>query len=395
MWLSAALLLAMFVPDYSAEGIKALEEQRYDAAVTSFTKAIEADAKDYYAHFHLGLAHSLLNHDAEAIAEYKKVLELKPGLYEAQLNLGILLLQNKQAAEAATLLQEAAKQKPKEYRPTYHAAEAFVDTGAYDKAIPYFQAALEADPKSQAAQIGLARSLAKTGKLEEAAQWFEKSGNLLELGELYEKAGKREQAIEIYRKFPDNPAVRERLGEMLLESGDSAKAIPELEASVQKSPTAANRYALAIAYMRNSDYAKAEPLLEAALIQEPKNLELRLQYARALRQQRKLAPAADQFLKAAQLKPDSAETWSELAGVLVLIEQYQPALNALDRVRALNAEKPGHFYLRAIIMDKHKMFEPAIENYERFLSTSEGKYPDEEFKARQRVRILKKELSKR
>src|SRR5207253_1442840 len=98
----------------------------------------------------------------------------------------------------------------------------------------------------------------------------EKSGNLLELGEFYEKAGKREQAIEIYRKFPDNPAVRERLGEMLLEAGDSAKAIPELEASVQKSPTAANRYALAIAYMRNSDYAKAEPLLEAALTQEPK-----------------------------------------------------------------------------------------------------------------------------
>ena len=79
--------------------------------------------------------------------------------------------------------------------------------------------------------------MARTGKLDEAAPWFEKSGNLLELGELYEKANRRADAIGIYRKFPDNPAARERLGELLLESGDAAKAIPELEQSVAKSPT--------------------------------------------------------------------------------------------------------------------------------------------------------------
>ena len=49
--------------------------------------------------------------------------------------------------------------------------------------------------------------------------------------------------------------------------------------------------------------------------------------------------------------------------------------------------------LRAIVFDKHKMYEPALQSYERFLASSEGKYPDEEFKARQRVRIIKKELS--
>jgi hypothetical protein len=41
------------------------------------------------------------------------------------------------------------------------------------------------------------------------------------------------------------------------------------------------------------------------------------------------------------------------------------------------------------------MLEPALENYEKFLTLSENKYPDEEFKARQRVRILKREISKR
>ena len=92
MWLLAAMFAAFFVPDNTADGMKALEEQRYDAAIQSFTKVLEADPKDYAAHFHIGLAQSLLNRDAEAVTSYKKVLELKPGLYEAQLNLGIVLL---------------------------------------------------------------------------------------------------------------------------------------------------------------------------------------------------------------------------------------------------------------------------------------------------------------
>ena len=121
MWLAAVLLVAMYVPDDTAEGMKALEEQRYDAAITSFTKVATADPKDYSAYFHIALAQSLLNRDPEAIASYRKVLELKPGLYEAQLNLGIVLLRNKQASEAAPLLEEAARQKPKEFRPAYYA----------------------------------------------------------------------------------------------------------------------------------------------------------------------------------------------------------------------------------------------------------------------------------
>src|SRR5689334_8575738 len=98
MWIVAAMFAAFFLPtDYAAEGMKALEEQRYEAAIQSFTKVLEADPKDYAAYFHIGLAQSLLNRDEDAIASYKKVLELKPGLYEAQLNLGISLLNTRQA----------------------------------------------------------------------------------------------------------------------------------------------------------------------------------------------------------------------------------------------------------------------------------------------------------
>ena len=404
MWWTPALL-ALFLlqsptPDPSVEGMKALNEQRWDAAEAIFAKAIEGDRENYGYYFNLAFAQGMLGRTPDAIASYRKVLELKPGLYEAQLNLGILLLQTKQPAEAAPLLEEAAKQKPKEFRPVWYAAEALLASDKAGEAVPLFRSAVALNQESKEAQLGLARALAKTGNLAEADPEYRKAAvanpdAALELASLYEAAGKREEAVALYSKAPENAAAKERAGELLLESGKAADAIPLLEQSVQQSPTPANRYALGTAYNLTKQYAKAEPLFAEALKNEPNNLELRATYARVLREQRKYGPAAQQFAAIAQANPKSAEAWSDLAGMLILLENYQPALTALDQVRALGAEKPAHHYFRAIILDKHHMFKPALESYEKFLSMSEGKNPDEEFKARQRVRIIKRELEKR
>lgn len=406
MWQLPPIVLALLFlqkPDPQAEGMKALEEQRYPAAVESFSLAVAADSKDYGAHFHLALSYSLLNRDAEAIPEYKKVLELKPELYEAELNLGIILLRQKRASEAVPYLEAAAKKKPAVYRPVFFAAEALSEAGQADKAEPYYKAALEADPKSAVAELGLARSIVKQNRTEEAAPHFRKAAELdpafrdalLELAAIYERGKKTAEAIEIYKQFPENPAAKERVGELLLESGQTAVAIPQLEEAVKNSPTPTNRIALATAYIQNKQPDKAAPLFEQALQAEPKNLDLRMSYARALRELKKYPAAAQEFFHVVQAKPDSSEAWSDLAGMLILLKQDEQALAALDKVKALGAEKPGHFFFRAVVLDRNHLYPPALENYEKFLSMSENKSPDEEFKARQRIRVIKKELSKR
>src|ERR1035438_6672256 len=90
MLVAAACLLFLQTPDFSAEGLKALEGGKYEAAADAFTKAIAADPADYFDHFNLAMAYSMLHRDAEGLAEYRKTLELKPALYEAELNAGIL-----------------------------------------------------------------------------------------------------------------------------------------------------------------------------------------------------------------------------------------------------------------------------------------------------------------
>ena len=402
--LAAIIVFAAFQTNFYQDGLKALDAKQYDAAAGDFTKAIEADPKDYTAHFNLAFAFSMLNRDADSISEYRKTLELKPVLYQAELNLGIVLLRQKQAADAVPYLRAAAAEKPKEFRPNFYLAESLRQSGELEKAEESYKAAIDIDPKSGIAELGFGETLAKENRLVDAAPHFKKAAELdpqlhyalLELGSLFEQNKQPNEAIELYQQFPENPGAQERVGRLLFDAGRYADAVAHFEAAVKSSPTAANRVALAQAYVKNKEPEKALPVVQQALATESKNYDLLMLYGRMLRDDRKFPAAVQQFLVAVQLKPDSVDAWSELAGLEVLLEDYGAALGALDRIAALHGEKPGHVYLRAIVLDKVHQLKPALASYKRFLELdTEGKYPDEDFKARQRVRIIEGELNRR
>jgi tetratricopeptide (TPR) repeat protein len=251
--------------------------------------------------------------------------------------------------------------------------------------------------------VGLARSEVRSGNLQEAEAHFRKAAELdpslkdaiLELAPLYEKNGHSAEAIALYRQFPDNVAVRERLGMALLDTGNPAEAIPHLEWAVAKSPTAANRLVLAQAYRKNNQPDKEMPLLQQALAAEPGNPDLRLAIGHELLEQRKFAEAAAEFERVVKARPDSLDAWSEFAATLNSLQDYPRALAALDRIKALGGEKPGHMYLRAIILDRLRDLKGALASYRQFLAADEGKHSNEDFLARQRARIIQRELERR
>ncbi len=403
MWPFVAALLFLQGPDFSSDGLKALEAGKYDAAVQAFQKAIEADPKDYFAHFNLALSYGLLHKDDESVAEYRKTLELKPQLYEAELNAAIVLMRQKKPAEALPLLEDAAPQKPKEYRPRYYLAEAQLQTGDAVKAEESFRTAIEINPQSAAAELGMAHAIMRQARLADAAPHFRQAAkldagyrdSLLELADLYEKNQQPAEALAIYREFPDNVAVREHVGALMLANKQYADAIPQLEQAYAKDPTQANLVALAMAYLFNGDRTKALPLLDKAVAADPSNFEMRTAYAHALRDDKKYQPAAAQFLAAIKLKPQDLPSWNGLASMLYLIGDLPQALAAFDKARQLGGETPGNCFLRAIILDKLKQLKPALSAYEEFLTLSQGKNPDQEWQARQRAKLLQRELANR
>ena len=401
MWVLA--LLFWIQTDFTSDGMKALEEGRYADAVAAFTKATAADAKDYFAHFNLAMAHTFLHQDAEAIAEYRKTLEIKPRLYEAELNCGIVLMRQKNPSEALPLLDDAAEQKPGEFRPRYYLAEAQLQTSDYSGAEANYRRALAIDGKSAGANLGMAQALVQQGRLADADPYFHAAARiepnyrdyLLQLGNLYEKANQPAEAMAIYREFPDNPAAQVRLGELLLAGKKYADALPRLEEAYQKEPTPPNRMSLAAAYVFTQQGEKALPLLEQAVAGEPGDFDLRMMYARTLRDRKKFAPAAKQFYEAARLKPGEPKPWTELGDMLYMTGDYPQALGAFEQAARAGDSSAGNWFLRAIILDKLRQLKPAKAAYEQFLTASQGKNPDQEFQARQRVRILDREISKR
>lgn len=404
--MSPLFLLVLALQSPIEEGIKLLDAGKPAEAEAQFLQAVAADAKDYSAHFNLAFAQSMQNKDAEATSSYRKVLDLNPGLYEAQLNLGILLLRQKLPTEAAPLLDAAATQKPDQYRPNYYLGEALIEINKGSAAEQAYRRAVAINPKSPEAVQGLGQSLLNQGKTAEGAVFIEQAAAmdpnfqpaLLHLASVYEADKNFDAAIAIYRRFPNDTAARERLGELLINTGKAGSAIPELQAAVKASPTVANLTALATAYLQNKQPEKCQPIMDAALRLEPNNAELRILYGRLLRDLRKFDLAANQFALAAKINPRSADAWSDFAMVTVMMERYDVALPALDKVKQLNAEKPGHKYLRAITLDKVRQNRAqsklAIAAYQDFLNVAGGKFPDEEFKARQRLKLLENEVNR-
>jgi tetratricopeptide (TPR) repeat protein len=403
----AVILLALALPgggqtDPQTAGLQALDHGDYRQAEQVFSQIAAQDPKNYAALFNLALAEISLKENGKAEQNLRQVLALKPGLYEAELNLGILYLRDNNVSQALPFLQQAAQAKPDQAACQRYLGEALLAQKDWNGATRAFSRALTLNPKLAVAELGMGQALARAGKLDAAAPHFRQASEIdpalrsysLELAHDYVSAGRAADALPILQQFPDDPAAREESGRIYLERNNAAAAVNEFEAAVRLSPTPANRLALATAYLKNNQPALAKPLLDQALAANPDDYDLRMALGRIKRDQHAYADAAAQFEAAATLRPSSPEAWSETAAACTLASQYPQALAALDRLHALNAEKPGDFYVRAIILDRLHQIKAALENYRRFLALSNGQHPDQEFLARQRSRILQQEESR-
>jgi tetratricopeptide (TPR) repeat protein len=397
------VLLSAATPlDLQDDGLKALDQQNYQLAQQIFAKLSAQDPKDFSALFNLALSEIGLKQDTQAADHLKQVLVLKPGLYEADLNLGILQLRNHNSDEAIPVLRDAVKQKPTAARAQKYLGDALLASDDAPGAAEAYRAALTADPKLANAELGLGQSLLKQKQVTDAAPHYRRAADLdprlksylLEIAGALLQANERDKAIDFLKEFPENADARKELGRIYLADNRPADAVTEFQSAVTLAPTAANQLALATALMSNKQDDAAKPLLERAISQEPRNYDLRMIVGRIHRDKHEYLPAANEFLAAATLKPDSVEAWNEAVGVLVPAAQYPQALACLDKVHNLNADTAGDFYYRAIVLDKLRQVKPALASYKKFLDMSQGKNPDQEFIARQRSRILEKEANR-
>ena len=393
--------------DRAADALKEaeslLQKQQYPQAEEKLLIIVTQQAENPQAWFDLGFAQSHQGKAAEAITAYKKAVALDPKWFEAQQNLGLTLAKSGDLTAAASALKIAVTLKP-----TVGGQSALVsawlslaqvtEESQPQESLAAYQKAAELDPANSEAQLGVARMAERSGNAAAAEQQYLKlaeagnNGSIERLISLYLKQKRFADAETWLRKYmaanPQNTAAQLQLGKLLSAEGKTQEAIAALEPAYKSSPDPKIARDLASLYLETKQYPAAADLLRPLIAQNPADAQLHFDYGSALMHQLKYAEAQAVLLKAVQLKPNLVEAYFDLGYAAEQNKNYQLTIRALDARARLQPETPATYFLRATAYDNLRMYKPAAANYKLFLGVAGGKFPDQEFQARHRLKAI-------
>jgi len=112
-------------------------------------------------------------------------------------------------------------------------------------------------------------------------------------------------------------------------------------------------------------------------------------------QKRDFAGAEKQLKAALQIDRNNLAYWKDLSSTYYLSGNYSAALATLDVIAKSEPPAPGTWFIRALCYDKLRQVRPALDAYEKFLATEQGKNTDQVWQAQERSKVLKHMLEKR
>ncbi|MGB9123717.1 MAG: tetratricopeptide repeat protein, partial [Candidatus Angelobacter sp.] len=376
---------------------------QYSQAEEKLQALIATQAENPQAWFDLGFAQSHLGKSPDAISAYKKAVALDPKWFEAQQNLGLALAKSGDLAAASSALKTAVTLKPtaggkQALAAAWLSLAQVTEESAPQDALAAYQKAVELDPTNSEAQLAAARLAENSGNLSAAEQQYLKlaeAGNndsIERLIGLYLKQKRFSDAETWLHKYisanPQNAAAQLQLGKVLATESKTREAIATLEPLYKTSPDPKLARALASLYLENKQYPAAADLLRPLIAQSPTDAQLHLDYGTALMHQLKYPESQTILLKAIQLNPNLVQAYSDLAYAAEQNKNYELTIRALDARAKLQPETPATYFLRATAYDNLRMYKPAAENYKLFLGVAGGKFPDQEFQARHRLKAI-------
>ncbi|MGZ7074133.1 MAG: tetratricopeptide repeat protein [Candidatus Angelobacter sp.] len=393
--------------DRAADALKdaesLLQNQQYSQAEEKLQALISTQSENPQAWFDLGFAQSHLGKTAEAITAYRKATQLDPKWFEAQQNLGLALAKSRDLTSAAAALKTAVTLKPTIGGPqalvgAWLSLAQVTEESQPQESLAAYQKAAELDPANSEAQLGAARMAERSGNTAAAEQQYLKlaeAGNndsVERLIGLYLKQKRYADAETWLHKYlaanPQNTAAQLQLGKLLAAEGKTQEAIAILGPVYKASPDPKVARDLASLYLETKQYSAAADLLRPLIAQNPNDAQLHLDYGSALMHQLKYSEAQAVLLKAVQLKPNLVEAYFDLGYAAEQNKNYELAIRALDARDKLQPETPATYFLRATAYDNLRMYKPAAQNYKLFLGVAGGKFPDQEFQARHRLKAI-------
>jgi tetratricopeptide (TPR) repeat protein len=381
-----------------------LQKQQYQQAEEMLLAAVAKDHTNPQAWFDLGFAQSHIGKTPDAITAYRKAAELSPTWFEAQQNLGIALARVPDRPAAAAAFRIAVTLKPaaggqQALTEAWLSLAEVTEDSQPQESLAAYQKAAELDPLNPRALFGSARLAEKSGNFSMAEQQYLKlaqPGNTEAMERLIDfylhqkRYADAETWLQKYRSANPSKSYKAQimLGELLLAEGKTQEAIAAMEPLYQSLHDPWLARPLAHLYVEAKRYDDAATLLPDLIAREPNNPQFHFDYGSALLHQHKYPEAQAELIKALQLKPDLADAYFDLAYAAQQNKNHELVLRVLDARARLQPETPATYFLRATAYDSLRMYKPAAENYKLFLAAAAGKFPDQEFQARHRLKAI-------
>jgi tetratricopeptide (TPR) repeat protein len=359
---------ALFDAGYVADA-----QDRRDDAAALYRRAVAANPQSFEAHLSLGLLLAREGKSDDARPELVAATKLDPGEAGPELKARAWralarIDRDADPAEASTDLLEALKLTPETPADTLLAADLAEKAGQFDDAEKAYRRALVQDPKSLPADAGLAHLLI-------ARKQYPEAETLL-----------RAALVQA----PDDPTLTAQLATVLA-AQDKAEALPLLEKlhALHPDDSAVTRM-LATVRADAGDYAGSDQLDAHLLQSSPNDSELLVDHGQNLVHQGQLAQAYTVFDRATRIDSASVDAWSGLAFTASRTQRPDVTLHALTERSQYAPENASTLFLWATAYDSLHQKQQAAAYYRRFLDAAAGKFPDQEWQARQRLQLLAK-----
>jgi tetratricopeptide (TPR) repeat protein len=392
-------------PPQLTQAEAAIEKKDYASAQPLLEKVVEANPNNYQAWFDLGFVLHALGKIEESIAAYRKSVAAKPDVFESNLNLGLTLAQSgspeaEKYLRAATGLKPTSHVEEGQFRAWLSLAH-LLETSKPDEAIEAYRRAQALQPKDPEPHLAAGLLFEKLNELKNAEQEYEQALKLdpvsieaiTALANAYMRERQFPQAEQMLRQVaaahPNDGVVRIQLGRVLAAENKNDDAIAELQAGLALTPgdESAQRD-LADLYASSGSYDKAGIMYQSLLDANAKDPVLHDDFGKVLLKQRKFPEAQQEFMLAVQLKPDFGIAWGDLAVAADENKNYELAIKAVDERAKFLPEIPISYFLRATAYDHLRDKKRAVLNYHDFLNAANGKFPDQEWQARQRLKAI-------
>ena len=384
------------------------DKKNYAKAIELLSGFLKDYPNDATAHFELGYVYGILKRHEDSLSEYRRAAELKPNFAEAYLNMGLAMLDAKDFAGAVDPLKRAAELMPGKPKPRYLAGLALERSGNFAGAITQYELAATLDSKDFDTLFHWGIALLHEDRAEDAERRLREAIALRADNEPAHSAlidallrqKKTDAAIAELRTYLErnggDAQARLKLATTLYTLGKPEDALAELDrVDADAAPSAERAKLRASILISQKNWDGAAKALAIAVAAAPADPALHAEYGRILLQVRDFPAAERELRKSLALDGKQTDTLRDLISTEYLAGNYNGALELLDILAKREAPTAIVLFIRATCYDKLQRKQEAVEAYQKFLAASDGSSDKEDFQARERMKVLQKELTKK